>query len=520
MRKFILSIILISSYIITQSQSVMTPELLWKLGRVSPEIISPDGNLIYRVTYYNMDSNKGESNLYSIPLQGGTEKQITKTQGTESNVVVSPNGKMGFLYKGQYWEANWDGSNAKQITKADGDISIWKFSPDGRYVLYTKDVKVGTTWNDRYPDLTRANAHEADDLMYRHWDSWEDGYYSHVFVASYYNGTLTDEKDVMPGEPYDSPQQPDGGPEDVVWTGNGESVIYVCKKLSGKKYAVSTNTDLYYYNISSGKTQNLTTELKGYDTQPAVSPKGINIAWLSMARDGYEADKNSLYVGDPFSGKLWNITKDWNETIESFRWSNDGQKIFFIAPKNGTTQLFEISLQDNLTAVSSKDIKQITEGAFDISSIVAQSGNEIIATKMDMNHATEVVRIDLSSRAISPVTSVNAIAYSNIKMSRIDPVWVKTTDNKQMLTWVIYPPDFDETKKYPALLYCQGGPQGALSQFYSFRWNFQLMAANGYIVIAPCRRGVSGFGHDWEEEISTDWGGQAIRDYLSATDSI
>jgi dipeptidyl aminopeptidase/acylaminoacyl peptidase len=520
MKKSLITLLFTACFAAATAQEVMTPELLWKLGRVSPEMISPEGNVIYRITRYNMEANKGESNLYSIPATGGMEAALTQTEGTESNVVTAPNGKMGYLYKGDYWEANWDGTGAKQITKTSGAISNWKFSPDGRYVAFSKDVAVGITWQNRYPDLPKANAHSSDDLMYRHWDSWEDGLYSHLFVASYFEGDLADEKDIMPGEPYDCPQQPFGGAEDFVWTGNGEGVIYVCKKMAGKEYATSTNTNLYYYNIPSGKTQNLTAELKGYDTQPAVAPSGINLAWLSMARDGFEADKNSLYVGDPYAGKLWNLTRDWDETIESFRWSNNGKKIFFLSVIKGTKQLFEITLPSDLSKTTIGNIRQITEGQFDIEGLVGQVGNEMIATKMDMNHAIEIVRIDLASRSIFPVTQVNAAAYAGIKTSRVDAVWVKTTDNKPMLTWVVYPPDFDENKKYPALLYCQGGPQSALSQFYSYRWNLQLMAANGYIVIAPCRRGMPGFGTAWNEQISTDWGGQPMRDYLSAVDSI
>jgi dipeptidyl aminopeptidase/acylaminoacyl peptidase len=512
----------------SSAQTAMTPEMMWKLGRVSPEMITTDHkNLIYGVSVADLTANKSERNIYSVPIEGGVAKQITKSEGSESNVVSSPNGKMGYLYKGQYWEANWDGTAAKQVSHMDGDISNLKFAPDGKYVLFTQEIKVLQTYHERYPDLPKANAHESDDLMYRHWDTWEDGSFSHVFYASYYNGVITDPKDIMKGEPFDCPQQPDGGAEDVIWNGAGDGIIYVCKKLSGKEYAVSTNSDLYYYSIASGKTQDLTTELKGYDTQPMMSPKGINVAWLSMARNGYEADKNNIYIGDLYSGKVWNLTKDWDETIESFRWSNDAQKIYFIATKYGTKQLFELPLQSDFSQVNVSAIKQITSGVFDIASLVDQVDDPnatgtswMIATKMDMNHAQEVVRINLSTKEILPVTQVNTIAYAATKMSRIDQVWVNTTDGKQMLTWVIYPPDFNADQKYPALLYCQGGPQGALSQFYSLRWNFQLMAANGYIVIAPCRRGVEGFGHEWEEAISTDWGGQAIRDYLSAFDSI
>ena len=295
---------------VSYSQTPLTPELLWKLGRVSAEMVTADQkNLVYGVTYYDVAANKGERQLYSIPIEGGVAKQISKTAGA-SNVVIAPNGKMGYLFKGQYWESNWDGTSAKQVSKMDGDLSNLKFSSDGKYLLFTKDVKVSTTYYDRYPDLPKADAHEADDLMYRHWDTWEDGSFSHVFYASYYNGVITDPKDIMQGEPYDCPNPPDGGAEDVIWNGAGDGIIYVCKKLSGKEYALSTNTDLYFYSIATGKTQDLTHELKGYDTQPMVSPKGIYIAWLSQAHDGYEADKNNIYIGDLYEGKVWNITKD------------------------------------------------------------------------------------------------------------------------------------------------------------------------------------------------------------------
>ena len=278
----------LSLFTTSHSQTPLTPELLWKLGRVSPEMITTDHqNLIYGVSYYDMAANKGQRDLYSLPLSGGVPKQITKAGGV-SNVVSSPDGKMGYLYNGQYWESNWDGTKPKQISHTDGDISVLKFASDGKYLLYTQDVKVAYTNQDRYPDLDKANAHEADDLMYRHWTAWEDGSYSHVFYASYYNGVITDAKDIMQGEAYDCPQQPDGGAEDVIWNGAGDGVIYVCKKLSGKEYAVSTNTDLYFYSIATGKTQDLTTDLKGYDTQPMMSPKGIYIAWLSMAADRKE----------------------------------------------------------------------------------------------------------------------------------------------------------------------------------------------------------------------------------------
>ncbi|MCS6916273.1 MAG: S9 family peptidase [Chitinophagales bacterium] len=503
------------------AQTPLTIEQLWSLGRVTAETVSADRkHVVYGVTYTDLKAGKNERNLYAVPIDGGAAVQLTTTEGTESNVVVTPSGKMGYLYNGHFWEADWDGKNARQITRGEGGITAWKFSPDGKYVAFSREVKVDATWKDRYPDLTEAKAYVADDLMYRHWDQWKDGRYNHVFVASYYQGEITDERDIMAGEPYDCPQRPFGGADDFLFTGDASAIIYVCKKKSGKDYAISTNTSLYYYGIATGKTENLTPNLPGYDVAPALSPNGMMLAWLSMARDGYESDKNNIIIKDLYGNGQWNITKNWDETIDAFRWSSDGKKIYFTAPVQGAQHLFEIALPANLNGFAPSSFRQITQGRFDVVSLLDQVDNWMIAVKTDMNRAAEVVRIDLTTGAVLPVTSVNDEAYSRIKPSRIDEVWITTTDKKKMLTYVIYPPDFDSNKKYPALLYCQGGPQSPITQFYSFRWNFQLMAAHGYIVIAPSRRGMPGFGVAWNEQISGDWGGQAMHDYLSAVDSI
>ncbi len=498
----------------------MTPELLWKLGRVGGEIISPDGkNLIYGVTYYDMEANKGERNLYSIPVAGGESKQITTTTGSEAGVQITPSGKMGYLHKNQWWESNWDGTDAKQISTIEGGIDNVKFSPDGKYVLYSQEVKVQTSWKERYPDLAKADAHVADDLMYRHWDAYEDGAYNHVFYASYFDNAFSDPKDIMKGEPFNSPQTPFGGPEDICWDALGTGIIYVCKKKSGKEAALSTNTDLYYYSITDQSTINITNEGKGFDTQQANNPKGTLIAWTSMARDGFEADKNDVVIGNLLTGKRYNVTRDWDGTVDAFRWSNDGSKIYFLAVKEGTEQLFDITLQQDLDKNSVSNIQQLTKGDFDLNALIGQSGEFIIASKSDMNHANELVRVNVISGEVEQLTTVNKSIYDALKLSRVDKMWATASDGKKLFSWIIYPPDFDENKKYPTLLYCQGGPQSAVSQFYSPRWNFQLMAANGYIVVAPNRRGMPGFGVKWNESISQDWGGQPIRDYLTAIDS-
>lgn len=495
----------------------MTPEILWKLGRVGAQIISADGkNIIYSVRTYDMDANKGTSNFFSIPVGGGTPVAMNMTSG--DGFMKAPDGKMAFISKGQLWEANWDGSAPAQISHTDGDMSVCKFSPDGKHILFCMEEHVGKTKDDYYPALSKSTARIYDDLMYRHWTDWEDGNYSHVFVADYADGVLSNTKDLMKDELYDCPQKPDGGAEDVTWSGDSKTITYVCKKKFGTAYAISTNTDIYFYDIATGTTTNFTEGMMGYDTNPNYNSDGSRVAWLSMEHDGYEADKNNLFVYDFATKSKYNITKDWDETVASILWSNDGSKIYFTADKNGSDEIFEVNLTNYFLK---KDfIKRVTNGIWDVSSMVGQSGNNMIVTRTDMNHAAEIFSVDLSSGAMTQLTFTNKKAYDGISIGKIEQRWITTTDKKKMLTWVIYPPGFDSTKKYPALLYCQGGPQSTVSQFYSFRWNFQLMAANGYIVIAPCRRGMPGFGTQWNAEISKDWGGQAMQDYMSASDSI
>ncbi len=363
---------------------------------------------------------------------------------------------------------------------------------------------------DFYPELEKSEVYIYDDLNYRHWDKWEDGHYSHLFLKDLSTG---EEIDIMEGEPHDTPLQPFGGPEDYIWNNDGTKVYYVSKKVKGKEYAVSTNTDIYAYDLATGTTSNLTEENKGYDTQPAFSKDGV-LAWLQMDEPGYEADKNDIIILR--DGKQINLTENWDGTVSSFKWGNDGKTIYFLAPVMGTKQLFVL----NTSKKGSSSIKQLTEGQFDITGLVGQSGNTMVVSRTDMNHAAELYTVNLKNGNLTQLTHINDEFYNNIELSRVEKRMIPTTDGKEMLTWVIYPPNFDPNKKYPTLLYLQGGPQSPLSQFYSFRWNFQLMAANGYIVVAPNRRGMPGYGVEWNEQISGDWGGQNIQDYLSAIDAV
>lgn len=448
----------------------MSPELLWKLGRVAGLGVSKDGKyLVYAVSTPDWEVNKSKRKTYIVPVAGGT---------------------------------------ATEIRNADSLLADKNLSPDGKNRLSNKEVKVKKiTGVDNYPELTKSNAYIFDNLNQRHWDTWEDGNFDHVFV---------NDKDIMPNEPYDCPQKPFGGDEDYIWTPDSKSVIYVTKKKYGKEYAVSTNTDLYQYDLATGQTKNITEGRMGYDVAPAYSSTGT-LAWMSMRRDGYESDKQDIVA---FTGMgVVNLTKHRDDIhAEGFRWSDDGRFIHFFAPINGTLQLFEVDYVG--ATMKLPDIRQITKGDFDINGIVGQSGNNLIVSRTDMNHAAELYSVDITTGAMKQLTYVNDATYKNIGMCKTERRWVPTTDGKKMLVWVIYPPDFDPSKKYPTLLYCQGGPQVPLTQTYSYRWNFQLMASQGYIVVAPNRRGMPGHGTKWNEQVSKDHGGQVMKDYLSAIDAV
>lgn len=517
-----IGLMLVSSIAYGQTNR-MTPELLWKLGRVSGEAVTPDGkSVIYGLSFYDLDKNKSERNLYSISVKGGESRQITHTPGAESVVRIDPaSGKITYLHQGQLWEMNADGSASRQLTSVEGGLSNVRFSPDGKYILFSKEVSLlKIQGSERYPELKKSNAQVYDDLNYRHWDTWEDGKFQHVFYAPFNGGKPGAAIDIMKDEPYDSPQMPFGGAEDIIWSPDSKSILYVCKKKFGKAYAVSTNTDVYRYNLETGVTSNLSQGMQGYDTTPTFNKDGSKLAWLSMAEDGFESDKNDIIVLDLKTNQKFNLTKDWDQTVASFRWSDEGLKIHFVAAIDGTEQLFEINTGKELSRYTVKNLRQVTRGQFDVNGIVGQAGGSLIVSRADMNHAAELFQADLKTGKLTPVTTVNKNVYDKLAMGKVEERHTQTSDGKDLLSWVIYPPDFDPAKKYPTLLYCQGGPQSALSQYYSFRWNFQLMAAQGYIVIAPNRRGMPGHGVKWNADISGDWGGQPMRDYLAAIDDI
>jgi len=458
------------------SQNSITPETLWQLGRVNPVGVSKDKQyVVYSVSVPDISQNKNVTKTYRIAVNGGT---------------------------------------AEQIENADTLIYNNHISPDGKWKIHDSDVKIMNVYgSDFYPDLTKSNVQIYNSLMYRHWDTWEDGKFNHIILSGINDTT---KKDLMAGQPYDCPQKPFGGDEDYLWNPDGKHVLYVTKPKQGTAYTISTNTDLFEYDITSGTTKNLTEGMMGYDINPSYNSKG-ELAWLSQKRDGYEADKQDLVVSNGIIKMNLTASRD-DINVESFIWSNDGSKIYFIAPLDGTLQLFEVNYPGKTKMAPV--VHQITKGDFDINSIVGEVNNTLIVTKTDFNHASEIYALDLKSEALNQITHVNDDAFKNIAMCSWQKKYVTTTDNKKMLVWVIFPPNFDSTKKYPTLLYCQGGPQSPLTQFYSFRWNFQLMASNGYVIVAPDRRGMPGFGTKWNEDVSKDWGGKVLEDYLNAIDAV
>jgi len=475
MNRIIVSILMLAVTFGISAQEVMSPEKLIQLNKISGKGLTKDGkSLIYSQSNYSFETDSKITKYYKVSIKGGKAQELP---------------------------------DYKLLLK---DKSL---SPDGQYKLIAKEVQLQKiTGQDHYPDVPNSDVKIYEALNYRHWDTWEDGAYSHVMFQTIADD-LTISTDIMPEEAYDCPQKPFGGSEDYLWSPDGQHILYVAKKETGTAYTLSTNTDIYQYNLASKTTTNLTKENKGYDLSPAFSVRG-QLAWLQMKRNGYEADKNDIII--QVGETSINLTAEWDGTVNSFIWGENGEKIFFVAPIMGTVQLFEIAIPTNEKSMP----KQITNGQFDVNAIVGQTKNTMVVSRRDMNHAVELYSVNLKNSEMTQLTHANDAIYDSVDLGKVEQRMIKTTDGKDMLTWVIYPPNFDPNKKYPALLYCQGGPQGALSQFYSFRWNFQLMAAHGYIVVAPSRRGMPGFGVEWNEQISKDYGGQNMQDYLIAIDEL
>ncbi|MEJ2594976.1 MAG: S9 family peptidase [bacterium] len=493
----------------------MTPEALWAFGRVSGHEVSPDGQtVIYGVSYYSVEENKGNRELYAVNSNGENPRQLTRSAKSEFNEMWRPDGKkIGFLTSEsgsvQLWEMNPDGTGRNQITNIPGGITGFKYAPDQTKILYTKEVPIDNKFAELYKGLPDASGILVDDLMYRHWDHWVKSY-SHVFYADYDGSKVWNDKDILEGEPYQAPLKPFGGIEQVDWSPDGNSIAYTCKKLTGKAASLSTNSDIYIYDLSSGKTINMTEGMMGFDVAPLYSPDGKYIAWESMERDGYESDQNRLFLINLETGEKTYATKGFDQNAGGLAWEKDGSGIYFTSDWHGTFQIYRYDL-------AKATIKKLTEGLHDYRSVAVAEG-ALIAGRQSMSAPTELYAVNPSDGTAKQITFTNKDLMDQLTMGKVEERWIKTHDGKDMLVMLIFPPHFDPDKKYPALLYCKGGPQGPLSQNFHYRWNYQIMAANDYIIVAPNRRGVSGFGQAWQEQISKDYHGKSMQDYLTAID--
>ena len=496
----------------------LTPEILEALGQIGQALPSPDGKQIFfTLTYESIKENKGNSEIYSINADGSDMKRLTKTAGSEGNLQWLNGGeRLAFLCNDsetnavQIFSMKPDGSDRKRHSSVESGVDCFVFAPDGKKVVYSTQIK-DFNQNDStlFAGLDKTSGRVVDDLMYKHWDEWVSAI-PHPFIADFDGKEVSGAEDIMKGEPFECPMKPFGGAETFAWSPDGKSLVYTSRKLKGMDYAFSTDSNLYLYDVESKKTvANLTEGMPGYDTDPCFSPDGKTLAWLSMPTAKYESDKKRLMVMDMESRQMRDLTENWDYWPEAIKWAPSGKAIFFNGYMDGTEPIFKMNVADS-------SVEKIADGVCDYSGISVLDENRVIALRRSMIYPADIV--ECQGGNVKQLTEVNKDILSQLAEVKVEKVLVPTTDGKEMTTWVVLPPNFDPNKKYPALLYCQGGPQQAVSQFWSTRWNFRLMASNGYIIIAPNRRGVPGFGEEWNRQISGDYGGQNMRDYLAATD--
>lgn len=521
----------------------MTPDALWAMGRIASAEASPDGQrIVYQVGYYSVKENKGHQVICVTDANGKNNRQLTVSAKNETDPTWL-NRRIAYLSGGEIWSVEFDGSDRRQLSNTDGSVEGFKFSPDGKKVVIIKSLPYNEIIKKNPDDLPKATGRLVTDMMYRHWDHYVESI-QHPFVADVNaDGTISNAMtDILDGEPYECPMEPFGGIEQLAWSPSSKAVAYTCRKKTGRDYAISTDSDIYFYNVDTKETDNLckskdyepvdvdpTHTMKtqavnseenlknnpGYDTNPQFSPDGRYVAWLSMARDGYESDRNRLCVYTFETGEKNYVTEAFDSNVDAFCWSADSKKLSFTGVWHGCVNIYQTNL--------SGDVKQITNDWADYVSIApANDGDKLLAMRQSMSAPTDIYVIkpgkDIKKTEIKRITSENKHIMDQLALGKVQQRWVKTTDGKDMLCWIMLPANFDPDKKYPTLLFCEGGPQSPVSQFWSYRWNFQIMAANGYVIVAPNRRGLPGFGSEWNEQISGDWTGQCMKDYLSAID--
>ncbi|MDU7314970.1 MAG: S9 family peptidase [Prevotella bivia] len=527
---------------IVLSSDVMTPEALWAMGRIASVKPSPDGkNIVYQVGYYSVKENKGHQVLRVMDATGKNDRLLTTSAKSESDPIWLDNNTIAYLSGGQLWTMNANGGNRKQLTHSDLDIEGFKFSPNKKQVVLIKSIPYYGTIAKNPDDLDKTTGLLINDMNYRHWDHYVQTN-THPFLAEVTAAGVSEGVDIMEGEPFESPVAPFGGIEQIDWSKDSKKIAYTSRKKEGVQYAISTDTDIYLYDIASKTTINLckpagyqepkidaTKSMRnqevnhqagdmqvGYDVNPQFSPDGKYIAWQSMKNNGYESDRNRLCVMDIATGKKTYVTEKFDSNVDGFIWAANSKNLYFIGCWHACINIYQTNLKG--------DIKQLTEGQHDYASIdlLGSTGKQLVALRHSMSAPNDIFVVTPSKKekasTQTQISFENKQIFDQLALANVTDRWVKTTDGKDMQVWIITPPHFDPNKKYPTLLYCEGGPQSPVSQFWSFRWNFQMMAANGYVIVAPNRRGLPGYGSQWNEQISSDWTGQCMNDYLSAID--
>ena len=519
----------------------LTPEGLWAMGRIGSVASDIEtGWLAYTVSYYSVEENRSTTWIricdpFGKSLEDGSESlQDASLQVTDEFVGYEPawfgaSGWLAFIRGGKLYLRR-DGEEI-EVQGAE-DIEGFLLAPMRDKIIIVKSVKTAPTTVDKYPDLPLATGRIVEDLMYKHWDEWVEAvpqpFVCNLDIEYYGEGEriksaqISKGANILEGTAFECPMRPFGGIEQLAWSPDGKEIAYTCRKKTGLDYAVSTNSDIYLLNVEGlmltgdRTAKNITSGNKGYDTNPAYSPNGEWIAWLSMERDGYESDQNRLMVMNCQSGEKRFISHYLDTNVDEFVWLDDST-LLGTAVIQGTIHLWAMDLEGGCA--------KLTEGQFDVSIGDVTDGRAYLL-RHSMREANEIYVLDVRQGLekidgyveMAQLTHENDNIYNQIERSTVEPRWQKTTDGKKMLTWIIYPPHFDPAKKYPTILYCEGGPQSPVSQFWSFRWNFMMMSAGDYIIVAPNRRGLPGFGKEWNEQISGDYGGQCMRDYFSAID--
>lgn len=496
------------------SSDLMTPEALWAMGRIGTAASSPDGKqVVYQVSYYSVKLNKSHTVLYIQPAKSGQKPTLLTTDDkSESDPAWIDNGtRIAFLRNGQIWSMKADGTDRRQMTDSKTDIEGFRFSPDGSKVILIKSLPYHGSIQKNPDDLPLASGRLVTDMNYRHWDHYVESI-AHPFVANVENGKINDGKDVLEGEPYESPLAPFGGIEQLAWSPDSKTVAYTCRKKEGVQYAISTDADIYLYDVATGKTHNIckpegyvepkidaTKSMRnqavnkqdgdmhvGYDVNPKFSPDGQYLAWQSMQHNGYESDRNRLCVMNLATGEQKYVTESFDSSVDDYCWSNDSKHLYFLGCWHACIMVY----QTDLTGA----VKQLTDGWYDFGSLqMLGNTKQLLVTRHSMLRPDDLYVLTPSKKEkksdLAQITEENSEILKQLADPTIQQRWVKTTDGKQELVWIILPPHFDANKKYPTLLYCEGGPQSPVSQFWSYRWNFYIMASHGYVIVAPNRRG-------------------------------